>query len=620
MHRCWTIPELTRLITEQLDPRRRKTDRPALAALARTCRALLDPSLDVLWRHQDTFARLVWLLPEDAIRFVMPDAEWKHCFMLINTRPLLPIDWSRFNFYAPRVKSVGAINWLPLNSASDSPYHHTLEVAQSSVLTLSESIYEAFKEHLPCPILPHLQELQWVVPGILFDNFHYVQLFLTPVMKRLYLAIEWPEDQEEYGDFLIEIIGVLPRCCPYLQELHLFNGNPFVSEALGEIVSQLVNLRSIAFWYMGDQLENLLDKLRELPHLRSLHLRGSEDLVVPAGIGKAFTLHRLTLDCMKYGAIMDLLSFMQPGPLKYLKVEFYDIPRSDEVRDFLVSIRDSLADTLEHVDFSTHDDSIENSIDPDRPITLETLHPLLDMPKLHTLKTFTGNTWDLDDFAIKKTVDAWPLLRVLDFETGIWRLPKVMTTLDSVMYIAQNCQHLESFSLSFNAYDIPALDPVIHLPGNYTTYEIRRPRRPEGLTTVYNECGLNSHTGVKEVNIGESKYQNRAALTLFLLKCFPNLEAIEGRLPAEAMGVVVENDEDEGMDDMAEEDGDGEDMDEGVEQEGPVMVQYEPDGGNTVQHNQVQREWESHETVPWSDYLKDFKGRIIQDFQFAYIG
>ena len=36
-----------------------------LSSLARTCRALLDPALDVLWYHQRSLTNLVKCLPDD---------------------------------------------------------------------------------------------------------------------------------------------------------------------------------------------------------------------------------------------------------------------------------------------------------------------------------------------------------------------------------------------------------------------------------------------------------------------------------------------------------------------------------------------------------------------------
>lgn len=72
MHHCLLIPELTLHIIHFL-----ADDRPAchdshylrnsrdVAKLARTCKALAEPALDVLWKTQHSLSPLVMCLPPD---------------------------------------------------------------------------------------------------------------------------------------------------------------------------------------------------------------------------------------------------------------------------------------------------------------------------------------------------------------------------------------------------------------------------------------------------------------------------------------------------------------------------------------------------------------------------
>ena len=72
MHHCLLIPELALYIVHFL-----ADDRPAwqdsrylrnprdVARLARTCKALLEPALDVLWRTQHSLAPLIMCLPPE---------------------------------------------------------------------------------------------------------------------------------------------------------------------------------------------------------------------------------------------------------------------------------------------------------------------------------------------------------------------------------------------------------------------------------------------------------------------------------------------------------------------------------------------------------------------------
>jgi hypothetical protein len=70
MHQCLSIAEIFANICEYVN-------QPALDhvwvcrtlfALALTCKSFLEPSLDVLWRSQDSLAYLVKTLPADAWR------------------------------------------------------------------------------------------------------------------------------------------------------------------------------------------------------------------------------------------------------------------------------------------------------------------------------------------------------------------------------------------------------------------------------------------------------------------------------------------------------------------------------------------------------------------------
>ncbi|KAH7911769.1 hypothetical protein BJ138DRAFT_1112953 [Hygrophoropsis aurantiaca] len=81
-------------------------EQPELATLARTCRALRDPALNVLWRTQYSLVPLLSTLPGDAWEVMMDTSDvWSGDLMFIFlTRPLRGSDWDRFCVYAPRIK------------------------------------------------------------------------------------------------------------------------------------------------------------------------------------------------------------------------------------------------------------------------------------------------------------------------------------------------------------------------------------------------------------------------------------------------------------------------------------------------------------------------------------
>jgi hypothetical protein len=65
MHRCLYIPEISLLLCAELGGMRAKK---SLAALARTCVALCEPALDVLWYELSDLLPLVKCMPSDLWR------------------------------------------------------------------------------------------------------------------------------------------------------------------------------------------------------------------------------------------------------------------------------------------------------------------------------------------------------------------------------------------------------------------------------------------------------------------------------------------------------------------------------------------------------------------------
>ncbi|OCH93731.1 hypothetical protein OBBRIDRAFT_265815 [Obba rivulosa] len=100
MHRCLQILDTYLAILRSLREDAEVGGLAALAVLARTCRSLSEPALDVLWEEPHCFADLVRCLPDDTYMMY----EIRQCPTLTVHKPLSPSDWTRFNFYAPRVR------------------------------------------------------------------------------------------------------------------------------------------------------------------------------------------------------------------------------------------------------------------------------------------------------------------------------------------------------------------------------------------------------------------------------------------------------------------------------------------------------------------------------------
>ncbi|EPQ55489.1 hypothetical protein GLOTRDRAFT_93124 [Gloeophyllum trabeum ATCC 11539] len=71
-----------------------------LRSLSLTCKTIHGVAVDELWKTLDSFVPLLKCLPDDAWH-VDPESG-----LISVCRPLLPTDWARFQYYAPRVRSL----------------------------------------------------------------------------------------------------------------------------------------------------------------------------------------------------------------------------------------------------------------------------------------------------------------------------------------------------------------------------------------------------------------------------------------------------------------------------------------------------------------------------------
>ena len=103
MHSCLYITEILSIIFTTLH-------RSHLPVVARICRAWEKPALDVLWKSIDDLLPLIDLFPQDSRTLSLPRVCTPPFYYGIRltirqsfTRPLVPNDFERFNYYATRV-------------------------------------------------------------------------------------------------------------------------------------------------------------------------------------------------------------------------------------------------------------------------------------------------------------------------------------------------------------------------------------------------------------------------------------------------------------------------------------------------------------------------------------
>ncbi|KAG2122051.1 hypothetical protein BD769DRAFT_1747016 [Suillus cothurnatus] len=132
--------------------------RRSMSRLARTCRAMCEPALNVLWRELDSLLPIISLFPNTLMKRarrpglgLAPNAE----------------DWSRVLAYGERVRRIAYIESSP---------------------SVSPSIFAIIAENRPVQyILPHLQQLIWRVDTA--AGLQRCTIFLNPELQSLVLEV-----------------------------------------------------------------------------------------------------------------------------------------------------------------------------------------------------------------------------------------------------------------------------------------------------------------------------------------------------------------------------------------------------------------------------------------------
>ncbi|OAX44434.1 hypothetical protein K503DRAFT_678944 [Rhizopogon vinicolor AM-OR11-026] len=148
--------------------------RRSMSRLARTCRAMCEPALNVLWRELDSLLPLISLFPNNLMKRSRRPG-------LGLAKPPNAEDWSRVLAYGERVRRIVYIESSP---------------------SVSPSVFAVIAENRPVQyILPHLQQLIWRVDTA--AGLQRCTVFLNPELQSLVLEVSARIPQ--LADFLAEV-------------------------------------------------------------------------------------------------------------------------------------------------------------------------------------------------------------------------------------------------------------------------------------------------------------------------------------------------------------------------------------------------------------------------------
>ncbi|KAL0961093.1 hypothetical protein HGRIS_006075 [Hohenbuehelia grisea] len=207
MHRCLHIEEVIRNVAASLrtdDMESHRDTLPTLASMAVTCHSFKEVALDQLWyKLYESILPLVMLFPKDSWEFRrLYNGEQEFHF----TRVLHANDWTRFTYYAKKIRNIEHI---------DETYS-----SSRSISSISTSAFLALSLHRPTPILlPNLIKLRWCDARV--DSLPFIHLFLTRQLVTLRLMptgtmVIWDDRAKQ-------LIAALPIDCPKLRKLVVTN-------------------------------------------------------------------------------------------------------------------------------------------------------------------------------------------------------------------------------------------------------------------------------------------------------------------------------------------------------------------------------------------------------------
>ncbi|KAF5312357.1 hypothetical protein D9619_002907 [Psilocybe cf. subviscida] len=149
--------------------------RRSLSRLARTCRALAEPALDILWRDLDSLIPIIGLFPAHLLKKTRKPG-------LGLTKAPREEDWNTIIKYSERIQRIA--------------YDETLN-------NVAASIFATLAEHPNAHLLPRLRELTWKVETA--PALDRCTLFLGPSVQ--FVNLEIGSRLPKLNDFLINLVS-----------------------------------------------------------------------------------------------------------------------------------------------------------------------------------------------------------------------------------------------------------------------------------------------------------------------------------------------------------------------------------------------------------------------------
>ncbi|KAF7368288.1 hypothetical protein MVEN_00149800 [Mycena venus] len=473
MHKCWNVPELTRLILEELGkPIPGNLAHITLHRLKTICRVLSYPALDLLWEEQYALVPLLKCLPSHL---------WDVSDRIFKIRsPIASADWERVFVYSSRVKKF-----------SDNPI---LDVP------LDASVLEAIVMSQPMvSLFPNIRE---VCSDCNSNLFPLLRFLLGPKLETAIFCLDGP----------VWRLGVLPGLaskCTSLRNLSLSvrQGSHDRDDATAYIsafVAQLAHVRRVNVTSL-----NAVAYLH-LSHLLSLETLNVANLdSIPFPVGQGISdgpffpaLHRLTLSMRNLPFAANFMSVPVNAPLCAVFIDAQDPATEAELSAFLRTFQAHCSfNRLTSVRLHVGEQSDRGRVIRTTHImTSATLRPLLSFPNLRFLDIFSPQGFSFDDDFLAAMALAWPQIEQLIIGgRPPKKNPKPRVT--ALAVLSRNCPRLQHLSLTVDATQLQ---------------EDHSPRRERVVQTALHSANFN-----------DSAIESASEVAALLSSIFPSLKRVK---------------------------------------------------------------------------------------------
>ncbi|KAI0769997.1 hypothetical protein C8Q74DRAFT_1369232 [Fomes fomentarius] len=353
--------------------------------------------------------------------------------------PLQELDFTRFRFYAARVrvlKTGVACEHLPLRTRRFFIHSQALRKL------------EAYFEAQGWRILPHLRQLEhFLAPTLAYPTLRSVPFLCNPGLRsfhvRTYMspddfASEYnghpqPEEHQDFEEHVTFMLARLKALCPKLREFTLAvipSSVPIVNATMDACLS----FKHLTEFCCGETTLPITFKafthLALLPNLQVLRFASDRTywtfddfwLLDHKPKSKIFpALRDIGMIVLTIDLPLKILPYISSRQLKRIEVKVMrDVPRNqiNPLFSTILALKGYTSIDHIHMMFDVVRSDGDKNLPPD-PICEKTLLPLLALPQLSRLELDILCPWDIDDAFLVRMSLAWPELTVL--ELGIHR-------------------------------------------------------------------------------------------------------------------------------------------------------------------------------------------------------